>query len=111
LPKKGNLRKLFIKKDIEHDVIVVEGATIKPVNFRDAKDLELVYSKGLDNRTMRSTFVNETSSRSHLLFSIFIERTDKSGRRKVGKITYIDLAGSESLNEIGVDPIRYREGI
>jgi hypothetical protein len=52
---------------------------------------------------MRSTFVNETSSRSHLLFSIFIERTDKRGECTIGKITFIDLAGSESLNEIGVD--------
>ena len=82
-----------------------------PVDFTDAKELERVYYQGLDNREMRSTFVNETSSRSHLLFSIFIERTDKYGQRKIGKITFIDLAGSESLNEIGVDPQRYQEGM
>ena len=29
----------------------------------------------------------------------------------MGKITFIDLAGSESLNEIGVDPQRYFEGM
>ena len=90
---------------------MVEGATIVPVDFTDAKELERIYYQGLDTRAMRSTFVNETSSRSHLLFSIFIERTDKRGRRTLGKITYIDLAGSESLNEIGVDPIRYKEGM
>ena len=82
-----------------------------PVNFMDAKELERVYYQGLDNRTMRSTFVNETSSRSHLLFSIFIERTDKKGNVTIGKITFIVLAGSESLNEIGVDPERYFEGM
>ena len=60
---------------------------------------------------MRSTDVNETSSRSHLLFSIFIEKTDKEGHLSIGKITFIDLAGSESLSEIGVDPTRYQEGM
>ena len=29
----------------------------------------------------------------------------------MGKITFIDLAGSESLSEIGVDPQRYYEGM
>ena len=90
---------------------MVEGATIVPVDFTDAKELEQVYYQGLDNRKMRSTFVNETSSRSHLLFSIFIERTDKYGQIIMGKITFIDLAGSESLNEIGVDPQRFFEGM
>jgi hypothetical protein len=60
---------------------------------------------------MRSTDVNETSSRSHLIFSIYIERTDKDGISTFGKIIFIDLAGSESLSEIGVDPKRYQEGM
>ena len=61
---------------------------------------------------MRSTDVNETSSRSHLIFFIYIKRKDKrSGRCTVGKIIFIDLAGSESLSEIGVDLQRYKEGM
>jgi hypothetical protein len=59
---------------------------------------------------MRSTDVNETSSRSHLIFSIFIERTTKYFQT-FGKIIFIDLAGSESLSEIGVNPRRYMEGM
>ena len=83
------------------------------VDFNDVKELERVYYQGLDNREVRSNFVNETSSRSHLIFSIYIEIKDRKGIifDKMGKITYIDLAGSESLNEIGVDPVRYKEGI
>ena len=111
LPKKGTFRRLAIKKDKKLEIVMVEGATIVPVDFTDAKELEQVYYQGLDNRKMRSTFVNETSSRSHLLFSIFIERTDKYGQIIMGKITFIDLAGSESLNEIGVDPQRFFEGM
>ena len=61
---------------------------------------------------MRSTDVKETSSRSHLIFLIYIKRTDKrSGKCTVGKIIFIDLAGSESLSEIGVDLQRYNEGM
>ena len=111
LPKKGTFRRLAIKKDNTLKIVIVEGATIVPVDFADAKELEQVYYQGLDNRKMRSTFVNETSSRSHLLFSIFIERTDEYGQIIMGKITFIDLAGSESLNEIGVDPQRFFEGM
>ena len=111
LPKKGTFRKLVIKKDNKLRIVVVDGATMVPVDFINATELEQVYYQGLDNRKMRSTFVNETSSRSHLLFSIFIERTDKYGQIIMGKITFIDLAGSESLNEIGVDPQRFFEGM
>ena len=111
LPKKGTFRKLVIKKDNKLRIVVVDGATMVPVDFINATELEQVYYQGLDNRKMRSTFVNETSSRSHLLFSIFIERTDKYGEIIMGKITFIDLAGSESLNEIGVDQQRFFEGM
>ena len=76
LPKDGRFRKLIIKKDKKQNIVKVEGATMVPVDFTDAKELEKVYYKGLDSRVMRSTEVNETSSRSHLIFSIFIERTD-----------------------------------
>jgi hypothetical protein len=82
-----------------------------PVDFRQSEELEKIYFLGLDNRAMRSTDVNETSSRSHLIFSIYIERTDKYLLKTIGKIIFIDLAGSESLSEIGVNPRRYMEGM
>jgi hypothetical protein len=83
------------------------------VNLTNAEEIARVYCQGLDNREMRSTFVNETSSRSHLIFSIFIEQIDVKSMRTmgIGKLSFIDLAGSESLNEIGVDLKRYKEGI
>ena len=76
LPKDGRFRKLIIKKDKKQKIVKVEGATMVRVDFTDAKELEKVYYQGLDSRVMRSTEVNETSRRSHLIFSIFIERTD-----------------------------------
>jgi hypothetical protein len=62
---------------MDKDIVVVNGATIVSVDFNYAEELKQVYCNGMDNRVMRSTFVNETSSRSHLLFSIFIERIDR----------------------------------
>ena len=111
LPKDSRFRKLVIKKDLVHNIVMAEGATMVAVDFMDAKELERIYYLGLDNRAMRSTDVNETSSRSHLIFSIYIERTEKDGKCTIGKIIFIDLAGSESLSEIGVDPKRYKEGM
>ena len=40
LPKKGTFRKLVIKKDNKLKIVTVEGATMVPVDFIDAKKLE-----------------------------------------------------------------------
>ena len=37
LPKNGRCCKLFIKKDKEHNIVRVEGATMVPVDFRQAQ--------------------------------------------------------------------------
>ena len=42
---------------------------------------------------------------------IEINKKGKQVPCKIGKLTWIDLAGSESLAEIGVDRIRFFEGI
>lgn len=67
-----------------------------------AENGELIYinaiNAGLDNRLMRSTNMNETSSRSHLLISLVLKFQEQgTGRSRTGKITFIDLAGSERL--------------
>ena len=43
LPTKGTFRRLVIKKDNKLKIVMVEGATIVPVDFTDAKELERVY--------------------------------------------------------------------
>ena len=90
MPKNDRCCKLAIKKDKEHSLIRVEGATTVPVDFWQAKELMQVYYQGLDNRVMRSTDVNETSI-IPLIFSIYIERTDKTGLCEIGKIIFIIL--------------------
>ena len=106
-------RKLIVRMDNTYGVVAIDGVTKLYFDFDDIESLVEAYEAGIHNRTMRETFVNETSSRSHLIFSIIIEMTKEGDFKpeKVGKLTCIDLAGSESLAEIGVDPIRYVEGM
>ena len=99
--------------DEKYKVVTVDGATKLYFDLKDTEKLIKAYETGIHNRTMRETFVNETSSRSHMIFAIMIEMTeiDKTEPCLVGKLTCIDLAGSESLAEIGVEPTRFIEGI
>jgi hypothetical protein len=48
--------------------------------------------------------MNDESSRSHLIFSILISTTNKkTGKKTNGKLSFIDLAGSESAKKTGTD--------
>jgi len=48
--------------------------------------------------------MNEESSRSHLIFAIVLESTNKmNGKKQIGKLSFIDLAGSESSKKTGTD--------
>ena len=70
------------------------------LNNLNSEEIRLLMKKafntGVDKRTMRSTEVNETSSRSHLLFSITVTHY-KEGIQKTSKFMFVDLAGSERL--------------
>jgi hypothetical protein len=64
----------------ESGEVMVSGVKeIEPVGFLDAggdEKLIKIFNKGLDNRLMRETDANATSSRSHLLFTIKFETED-----------------------------------
>ena len=48
--------------------------------------------------------MNDESSRSHLIFSIIVESLNTgTGKKSVGKLSFIDLAGSESSKKTGTD--------
>ena len=99
LKKNENFRRLIIEKDEKYDITNVTGATKVLIDFSDEDALAQIWKQGLDNRTMRASEFNETSSRSHLMFAINIERTKKGATElfDIGNIIYIDLAGSECL--------------
>jgi len=54
--------------------------------------------KGNKNRHVGATAMNATSSRSHSIFTLYIETSETNGGQetfKAGKLNLVDLAGSE----------------
>ena len=71
--------------------------------------------EGNKARTVASTAMNETSSRSHAVFTVILtqkrldETTGMQGE-KVSKVSLVDLAGSERANSTGAVGSRLKEG-
>lgn len=59
----------------------------------------------------RATKMNDSSSRSHLVFAIIVDSTNRQTRmRTVGKLSFVDLAGSERAGKTGTDKEGAAEG-
>ncbi|XP_050522644.1 kinesin-like protein unc-104 isoform X6 [Daktulosphaira vitifoliae] len=72
-------------------------------------------SSGKKKITVAATNMNETSSRSHAVFTIFFtqKRLDQMTQlttEKVSKISLVDLAGSERADSTGAKGTRLKEG-
>ena len=81
------------------------------VIVKNVSDTEKALFAGLKSRKTGETAMNKDSSRSHSIFTIYIETAvdDKSGsgkqKIKAGKLNLVDLAGSErqsKTNAVGV---------
>lgn len=63
-----------------------------------------VLQAGKKNRSVGSTMMNQTSSRSHSIFCIVVECSqsdDRGDHIRVGKLNLVDLAGSERQSKTG----------
>mmetsp|Transcript_32875 Transcript_32875/g.57426 ORF Transcript_32875/g.57426 Transcript_32875/m.57426 type:complete len:918 (+) Transcript_32875:953-3706(+) len=97
-----------IKKDSKGMVILPE-ATIKEVG--SPEEILSVYDDGTLQRHTEKTKMNDTSSRSHLVFGIFIDVTNnQTNQRTVGKLSLVDLAGSERVSKTEATAERLKEG-
>ena len=100
-------KKLEIKKDAK-GMIFVPGSTVK--ECPTLADLEECWRVGEGSRHVGSTKMNAGSSRSHLIVSMLIETINKqTGKAAVGKLSLIDLAGSERAGKTGATAERLRE--
>jgi kinesin family protein 3/17 len=81
-------------------------------NFQEINEL---MSRGNKNRSVGATNMNEHSSRSHAIFMITIEMSEKwedgSTHFKVGKLNLVDLAGSERQGKTGSEGDRLKEAV
>lgn len=99
----------------EHPMLgpYVEDLTkLAVTSFADINDL---IDEGNKARTVAATNMNETSSRSHAIFSIvFTQRRHDSlselSSAKVSKLSLVDLAGSERADATGAKGDRLKEG-
>ncbi|SZF04470.1 unnamed protein product [Blumeria hordei] len=78
-------------------------------------DIEHLMDEGNKARTVAATNMNETSSRSHAVFTLTLtqKRIDvgtKMAMEKVAKISLVDLAGSERATSTGATGARLKEG-
>ena len=78
------------------------------------KDIMHLLRKGNKNRTTEATYANEASSRSHAILQITVEHKDKNSgietEIRSGKLSLIDLAGSERASATQNRGIRLIEG-
>ncbi|XP_078380660.1 kinesin-like protein unc-104 isoform X2 [Oculina patagonica] len=99
----------------EHPMLgpYVEDLTkLAVTSFADINDL---IDEGNKARTVAATNMNETSSRSHAIFSIvFTQRRHDTlsdlSSAKVSKLSLVDLAGSERADATGAKGERLKEG-
>jgi len=68
------------------------------VTVKSIREIDQLMLKGNGLRKVGQTAMNDTSSRSHSLFTIYIETAKQlqgKQRFKAGKLNLVDLAGSE----------------
>ncbi|CBZ51692.1 hypothetical protein NCLIV_014870 [Neospora caninum Liverpool] len=105
--KKKTPPALEIKKDAT-GMVMIPGITLKKV--ADKESLAKTFAWGLDARHVSGTAMNAESSRSHLIFSVIVRVEDLvAGKRASGKLSLIDLAGSERVSKSGVTKERLVE--
>jgi kinesin family protein 4/21/27 len=108
--------------------VFISGATEVEVSSYEQMMRQL--EKGTKQRTTASTKMNQSSSRSHAIFTMYMEQTlysasstgmDGDGDSETAveetpeirkcKFSFVDLAGSERASRTGTEGKQFREGI
>lgn len=107
--KKAVPPKLKIIKD-ERNLVKVKDSVIFPLHS-DEETMKL-FNDGNEMRHVGATAMNAGSSRSHLIFSIILEVNNLQTKKTAfGKISFIDLAGSERAGKTGATNERLKEAM
>lgn len=106
----------------ENGDMVISGCSEEEANTPD--DLLDYLTRGSLSRITASTLMNETSSRSHAIFTLHIEQylpresndndqkdNDLGSETRTAKLHFVDLAGSERASRTQATGQRLREGI
>ncbi|GAM90654.1 hypothetical protein ANO11243_086990 [Dothideomycetidae sp. 11243] len=100
-------------RESKADGVYVQGLTDCPV--KSYAEVERLMNTGDQNRTVASTKMNDTSSRSHAVFTLTLKQiqhdiTSDSTIERLARMRLVDLAGSERANRTEATGQRLREG-
>ena len=91
--------------------VYIKGLTMHIV--KSIPEIERLMNMGSKNRSVGETAMNKDSSRSHSIFTIYIEssETDEKGNQRItaGKLNLVDLAGSERQSKTQATGDRLKE--
>lgn len=101
--------------DLRDDPIKgVQLAGVKEYKVTNSNEVMKLLTEGNKRRTTEATNANQTSSRSHAIFQIHVHKKEKTADTEkeilTGKLSLIDLAGSERGTVTENTGIRLREG-
>nr|AMS24231.1 kinesin 8-IIb protein [Marsilea vestita] len=103
-------RALVLREDLKQGIV---AAGLTQYKACSADEVMALLQQGNQNRTTEPTRLNETSSRSHAILQIFVEYSARVGVSLVsrtGKLSLIDLAGSERAIATDQRTLRSLEG-
>ncbi|KAF4553863.1 Kinesin heavy chain-like protein 3 [Elsinoe fawcettii] len=100
-------------RESKADGVYVQGLTDSPV--KSYAEVEKLMKAGDQNRTTASTKMNDTSSRSHAVFTLTLKQiqhdvASDSTIERLARMRLVDLAGSERANRTEATGARLREG-
>lgn len=96
-----------LREDPNSKVFFIPGLYIVPLEDEE-QAIELI-NAGLQLRTMAAQSLNATSSRSHLIITIYLKQKTVSSESMVSMLTFADLAGSERVGKSESKGIRLEE--
>ena len=104
-------KKLDIREDHKKGTFVKD---LTYITIKSTADIENCLERGNKNRHVGQTSMNDQSSRSHSLFTVYLEIEEKGdnnqSRIKSGKLNLVDLAGSERVGKTNATGQTFDEG-
>ncbi|EFO16338.2 KIF17 protein, partial [Loa loa] len=102
----NHTKKLEIKEHSERGIYV---AGLSMHVCHDYKACQRLMKEGSENRHVGATLMNKDSSRSHSIFTVYVEVALNNGSIRTGKLNLVDLAGSERQAKTGTTGDRFKE--
>ncbi|XP_043071949.1 chromosome-associated kinesin KIF4 [Drosophila grimshawi] len=99
--------------DIREDKNGIFMRGLTEVEVTGAKQVASELMRGSSGRAVASTAMNESSSRSHAIFTLSVVAKQKTGQKSVikSKFHLVDLAGSERCAKTMTSGDRFKEGV